>query len=321
MNQFLINKDAPEYAFKASLGTVSSSVEDGSFSMSAYKKGQIFAHPFWGRLMFSVEGMSINKKKVPVTVDHDTSKGCGYANSFEIGDSVKLDGKFAKNQHADYVKSMGGGMECSLQFEQTTLEIEFIEYGESGVVDGITVEGPLVVFSKSEIIEVAFTLLGAVPSTTASFKSFLQPPISKEIIMADVPNQADVRASVEKELQTKFTKMSEMCSDEKFVVACFSKGIYMEQFSAELLKKQGEEIVSFKAEVETLKAENAELKAKLESEGPAPASFGVSENKVDEPKNYMEAIAQFKAKGQDHATAMVSAAKGYPSLYKTFSGR
>lgn len=320
MNKLLIKSDAPEYAFKASLGTVTSSEED-TFSMNAYQKGQIFMHPFWGRVMFSVEGMSISKKKVPTTIDHNTSQGCGYATDFSFGDAVEFKGKFAKNKHADYVKSMMDGMECSLQFDQSTLEIDFVEEGESDMVDGIPVEGPLVIFRKGEIIEVAFTLLGAVPSTSASFKSFLQPPIKQEIIMADAPNHADIKASVEKELQLKFTKMSEMCPDEKFVVSCFSKGIDMEDFSAELLKKQGAEIVSFKAQVEALSVENADLKSKLENVGPAPVSFGQSDSQVDEPKTYMEAIVAFKAKGQDHATAMVSAVKAYPALYKTFSGR
>lgn len=294
-------------------------VEESKFTLSPYKKGQRVKHPWWGEFMFETSSMRMGRKRIPVTVDHDTSRGAGYATSMSIGEDglVNLDGDFVKNEHADYIKSFKGAdvMETSLQFDPMETEFVILDEGEFKEVDGEEVEGPLVIFRNSPIVEVAFTLMGAVPNTQTSFSQ--QSSIAKESPMADkVPNEAEIQASARTQMQAQFARMNEMCGDKEFVASCFSKGMSIEDFSEKVIEKQNAEIAQFKAQVAQLEADLEAAKA----EGQDGVQFSAAAAQGGEPEklDYKGIVAKFCAEGMKSGEAHIKAAREFPEEYSAF---
>jgi len=307
-----LQTQAPSEAFRFRAGNGSvKELEAGSFELEPYQLGQAVKHWYWGAFVFEASSLKMYKDEIPALVDHDTMKGCGRIKAMAKDVKVKMSGEFIDNEHAKYVKSMKGLMECSLRFNDSQTDVEEIKEGHSVEVDGFTHQGPIVVFRNAPIMEVSFTLFGAVPNTSTSFSK-------REIIMADAPSQksADVSAVIE--------NMSAMCSDAQFVLQCFKKGMGIEEFSANLLGKQNLEIEQFKKEIEAKDAEISSLKEKLAKPmtGSNPVTFSDhSTHAENAPKTYLEAIEKFKAEGKDQKSAMSLAGKNYPELYKAFVGR
>jgi len=304
------NQQIPSEAFRfrAGNGSVKSVSETGSFELAPYKLGQLVEHWYWGKFLFEVSSAKMYKDTIPALVDHDTAKGCGKITAMKKDNGLQVTGEFIDNEHAKYVRSMNGLMECSLRFNESRTDIEEIKEGNKVEVDGVEHEGPLVVFRNAEIMEVSFTLFGAIPNTTTSF--------NKGFIMADTPKIADPSAVIE--------KMSALCKDASFVLQCFKKGMSVDEFASSLVVKQNLEIEQFKVELQNKDAEIAELKTKMAKQptGVAPVAFGAPVAQASaEPKTYMEAIAKFKAEGKDQKTAMSMACGQYPELYKSFTGR
>jgi hypothetical protein len=309
-NQLQIKAPSEAFRFRAGNGSVKE-LETGTFSLEPYALGQAVDHWYWGRFVFEASSMKMYKEEIPALVDHDTMKGCGRIKSMKKDGKVSMSGEFIDNEHAKYVKSMKGLMECSLRFNESQTDIEEIKEGNEIEVDGFKHQGPLFVFRNAPIMEVSFTLFGAVPNTSTSFSK-------RETVMADAPitKSADVSAVIE--------KMSGMCSDAQFVLQCFKKGMGIEEFSANLLGKQNLEIEQFKKEIEAKDAEILSLKEKLAkpNAGSNPVVFNAPSDKSDSaPKTYLEAIEKFKAEGKDQKSAMSLACKNFPELYKVFVGR
>ena len=317
MNQ--LSKTIPSDACQLRAIGGATSVDEDTFTLTPYKKGQRVEHPFWGAFVFETSTIRMGKKKIPVTVDHKTSMGCGYASDMEIGEFVQFKGTFVDNEHARYVKSYKGAdvMETSLRFDPMVTEMVFLDDGESEVIDGISHDGPLHIFKNASLIECAFTLIGAIPDTATNFgksTSIVEKP------MADVPSKADIQASVHAELQASFTKMNSMCDDKDFVTTCFSKGMSIEDFSADLIVKLKEENVQFKSQIETLKTDLAARPEKVE-EGAEGVSFsaGASESQAEvEPTDAAGWVAKFSKEGSTEGEAWLRIAREKPEVYSQF---
>lgn len=313
---------APIEAAQFKLGPTEVSVDEekSTFEMRPYKKGQVVEHWYWDKFVFETDSMRMKKDVIPALVDHDTMAGAGAISEMSIDEFVSFKGEFVENQHSEYVKSMRGLMETSLRFDLNETDAEYIVEGAEVEVDGFKHEGPLYVFRNAPIMESSFTLFGHVPDTSTSFNK-------QETPMADAPNPTDVRASVTSEL----AKFSSMCSDAEFVLACFNKGMSIEQFSSELLTKQSQEITSLKEKNESLEQEISELKAKADTaaspaEGAPVVEFSSSEGAEAEgadkaPADFMSAIESFKGEGMDARAALTKAAQTYPELYAKHTGR
>ena len=297
-------------------------LDEDTFTLVPYKKGQRVKHPFWGEFVFETSTVKMGKKRIPVTVDHKTSMGCGFATDMEVDEHVQFKGTFVDNEHARYVKSYKGAevMETSLQFDPMDTEMVFLGDGESEVVDGIEQAGPLHIFKNASLIECAFTLLGAIPNTATNFGKFNSN--SKESPMADAPNKADIQASAQAELQAKFTKMNSMSDDKEFVATCFSKGMSIEDFSADLIEKLKAENTQFKSQIETLKADLAARPEKPE-EGADGVSFSAGKSddadKEVEPSTPAEWCAKFvKDCNISEGQAWLKIAREKPEVYSQF---
>jgi hypothetical protein len=295
--------------------------KDNAFSMVAYKAGQVIEHWYWEKLAFELSSMSMRKEKIPALVDHETDHVCGVITAFSKNGQAEFKGHFVDNENADYVKSLRElGQECSLRFDADKAIVEQVPAGMSIVVDGFTIKGPVAVIKQCEIMEVSFTVFGAVPDTKTSFStSQLQ-----EKKMAETPTTpADVRASVEKELKAKFSKFTEISGDKNFALECFSQDMSIEAFSEKLIGKLKTEVSAFQIKVSELEGQLAQAQSEIAEfkKAPVAATFTATENCADAPKNYMEAVSQFKAKGKNIEESLQLAAKAFPQLYLAHSGR
>jgi hypothetical protein len=313
-------KTAPSEASQFRMGSTDVELEEGAstFSMKPYKKGQVVEHFYWGAFVFETSSMKMRKDNIPALIDHDTAKLSGRIDAMDTsGDHVEFSGEFLDNDNAKYVKDGRGLMETSLRFDLDNTDAEYVVEGAEVEVDGFSHQGPLYVFRNAPIMESSFTLFGHVPDTVTSF-------VKQENNMADAPNTADVRASVQSDL----SKMSAMCGDANFVLECFNKGMNIEQFSSELLGKQAEEIKSLTEKNEALELEVSEFKKKESSatSGASAVQFSSSENQAGESeevevKDFMGAISKFKKDGLGHREALVKASREFPELYKQHTGR
>lgn len=306
------------------------SVDDASFTLSAYKLGQKVAHPYWGEFVFETSSLKMAKSKIPVTVDHSTSRGCGYATEMKIEDGVvNFPGNFVENEHSEYVKSFKGTdmFQCSLQFDPMVTEFQWIDDNELVEVDGVEHKGPMVVFKNAEVIEVAFTLLPAVPDTSSSFS---QPSFSKEKVMAeDKAKDAESRKLGHAESIAKFNRMNAMCENKVLVSTCFAQDMSLEDFSVEVTKdlkasnaQLSADLESKNQELEAVKAELAQFKKGSEGVSPVPGSGG---DASAEPKGFMDKVSKFAAdnnltQGAAFKKMIVSDPEGYREYRKELLG-
>jgi hypothetical protein len=295
-------------------------VSEDKFTLTPYKMGQRVEHPWWGAFMFDVSSMKMGRKVIPVTVDHDTSRGAGYASSMNVSEdgTVSFDGDFVDNEHSKYIKSFKGAdvMETSLQFDPSMTEFVYLEEGEFKDVDGVEQEGPLVIFRNAPIIEVAFTLMGAVPNTSTSFSQPLVLP--KESAMADdnkSPNTADITKSAEDAMQSKFTRMNEMCPDKGLVATCFSKNMSIEDFSQKVIESLTEENTQFKARIAELETQVAS--AVPEGSNGVAFSAGAGEQSPED-LGYQALVDQAIASGDKASVAFRKIAISHPDKYEAY---
>lgn len=295
-------------------------VDEGTFTLKPYTMGQRVEHSYWEAFVFEVSSMRMGRDVIPVTVDHDTAKGAGFASSMSFDDNgvLSFGGEFVDNEHSVYVKSYKktNVMQTSLQFDPANTDMIYIGEEESTEVDGVMHQGPLFVFKNATIVEVAFTLMGAVPDTSTSFSNH---PF-KEITMADsVPNEAEIRTSTMNEVQAQFAKMNAICGDPILVASCFAKGMSMDDFNGEVIKNLNETNVQFAEKITALEAELVIAKATPVVEGAAPSKFTAEggEPTTDVP-DFMSTVAKFTAEGMLKSKAVIHVCKTHPELYDTF---
>ena len=307
-------KTIPSEATELRAGSQNLKLEEETFSLTPYA-GQLVKHWYWGAFVFESSSMRMAKEKIPALLDHDTTKGCGVIDSFDLdGNETVFSGRFVENEHTDYIKAMKEvGMECSLRFDPEETRIEEVPEGAEVEVNGETFTGPLFVFRDTLIKEVSFTLFGHVPNTETSF---VHSSIQKGEPMAEsVPSQAELEQSAQNSMTDKLSRMNEMCDDANFVMECFTKGMSIEDFGSELLSKQSEELTSLKGKVSDLEAQLEEAKS---TDGVA-FSAGESADVEPEPADFVgKANKLAKDEGIKLHVAFSRVAKENPDLYEQF---
>jgi hypothetical protein len=185
----------------------------------------------------------------------------------------------------------------------------------------------MVVFKNAEVIEVAFTLLPAVPETSSSFS---QPSFSKEKVMAeDKAKEAESRKLGHVESVAKFNKMNAMCDNKVLVSTCFAKDMSLEDFSIEVttdLKASNTQLsADLEAKNQELEAVKAELaQFKKGSEGVAPVEGSAGDGSAA-PKGFMDKVVKFATEnsltqGAAFKKLIVSDPEGYKQYRKQLLG-
>lgn len=139
------------------------------FTMLANSGKPIRDHAWFGSLGINLQGVRWTGK-VPVLLDHDTTKRIGVAEALSVTDNgLEATGKFLRNADAQAVlQDSKAGFPWQASVYLKASKVLEIAAGEEHVVNGHTMTGPGYVFEESELREVTFTALGADPNTSAA---------------------------------------------------------------------------------------------------------------------------------------------------------
>lgn len=147
--------------------------------------GKPFSHWYFGKMALDLEGMKLNKSRLPVLLDHRTDQIVGFTSSISkdmksgglIAEAVLVEGTDAAGK-VRLLAEQGYPWQASVYVPVS--KIEELGEGASSQVNGYTFTGPGVIFRESTLREVTVTALGADEQTSA--ERFGD---RKDLIMAD----------------------------------------------------------------------------------------------------------------------------------------
>jgi hypothetical protein len=123
---------------------------------------------WYGRMIIDIDGMR-TEPKLPILRSHDHDRVVGSGGSFKDADHLYIEGDFSKvTEDAKEVLDLADeGSHGRRQSGSGRRKFFFVEAGASRVVNGMKVEGPIDVWTKSYVREVSFVTLGADSRTAA----------------------------------------------------------------------------------------------------------------------------------------------------------
>lgn len=295
-NQFSPDMNKTEIPQSAAVFTMGRSVtfkksdddQKQNLKLNLYDGG-VHNHPYWGTLAFSLEGMKLARKRVPILFAHDTNIRLGMSSAASFDGGFELEGSYMESLSPDAAavkNDMDGGFEfeSSLAFDLASAKLEWIDDGQSAEVNGKKLKGPGTVVRNCKVIEGSVCVFGALNNTrTRTFEndnnSFLERNrnmTEKMTIESFKADHSDLHAEVfnkgkadgEKAERDLFARIVEACGDDKaMAVQCFTDG------------KTPEEALQMRND--KLAKDNAELTVKLSK---ASTEKTAPEKKVDPAK-------------------------------------
>ncbi len=125
--------------------------------------GHTLTPPMQGSYIIDLAGTKSGKSP-KANLDHKSTQRVGHVTEFENdGKSLTMGGKLsAKTPYRDEVSdSAGDGYEWNVSIEGTLNKPVFLKAGETDIVNGRHIEGPITIFRQSTITELAFVSRGA----------------------------------------------------------------------------------------------------------------------------------------------------------------
>lgn len=134
--------------------------------------GRVIPHPYFGKFAVDMSGMKIGRQKKPVHEDHKTELKVGFSDTVAIDKKfhVRAGGAFLMNDtHAQKVMSNADdGYPFQASIFPFPDEIEFVQPGETALVNGMNMKGPGAILRKSRLRELSFCGLGADENTSST---------------------------------------------------------------------------------------------------------------------------------------------------------
>lgn len=140
------------------------------FTGLAYSGKPITGHYYWGSVVFDMSTMTV-PPKLPALIDHDRGQRAGYVTSFSVTDGAgfTVTGNLLTNESGSSVsKDSDEGFPWQMSIHIEPGSTEEVQPGNSVVVNGQTLAGPITVFRNSVVKEVSFTATGYDSNTTAT---------------------------------------------------------------------------------------------------------------------------------------------------------
>jgi hypothetical protein len=141
-----------------------------TFSIRAYTGGVMQVHGFFDPVIVDLQGLKARGTQIPILNGHSHDRIVGHSTDVEVSDQgVSVRGVvsgvgFYANE---VVESAKNGFPWQASIGASVDRALFLEEGETMVINGQTVKGPLVVAKKTRLNEVSFVPLGADPKTSA----------------------------------------------------------------------------------------------------------------------------------------------------------
>lgn len=224
------------------------------FRMRAYNGAVVQRH--YGEFVIDMEGLG-HKAKVPMLYEHDKTKIVGFADVVSPGkDYLDLEGQLSSvtsyGRQVAELSDEGFPWQASVGIDVT--KREDLESGESAVVNGRQVNGPISIAREWELKETSFLMSGADSNTYAVALGDDTNTDSKEALVADTKDARE-------ELQELLAAVPD---ETELVTQAFLAGETLTDIKLRIADRDKEELVAIRVEREALKAEVAELREKLE---------------------------------------------------------
>lgn len=257
------------------------------FQMLAYTGAPVARA--YGQFVIDLEGIQ-RRDKVPMLVDHDGGKIAGFADEMILTDrGLELAGVLSsKTKFGLEVAALSDeGFPWQGSVGLDVMEREEVAAGVDCEVNGLKLSGPLSIARKSRLSETSFLYSGADSATYA-------------VALSSQPSEAPVAETDTREDLAKFLKA--FPGQEALAAQRFIENKTVTDVKLELAALDREALAAVRAEVETLKAENATLAEELATikaldvaAGQPGVGFNASSRQgerlapVAEPKNPKEA--------------------------------
>jgi hypothetical protein len=141
--------------------------------MEAYSGGIIKDHFWWGDLAIDTDGLKMSGK-IPILVDHDTSRKVGYG-KFTVDKDHKIiptESKFLDTEHAqEFIKLSDEGFPYQASIYARPTKIQRLMEKEEVEVNGFKMKGPGTIWRESVLKECSIVTFGADPNTKSAAMS------------------------------------------------------------------------------------------------------------------------------------------------------
>ncbi len=141
------------------------------FSMTAYTGGPMSVGYWDAPVVIDLAGLAIPSRHIPIRLQHDPEAGVGHTDRLEVAaGELVAEGVISRATDAarDVVESARRGFPWQASVGAAIKKYEFVKGGQSAVVNGRSVAGPVYIMREATLGEISFVDLGADSATSVS---------------------------------------------------------------------------------------------------------------------------------------------------------
>jgi regulator of replication initiation timing len=141
-----------------------------TFAGVAYSGGIVTDQSYWDAVAFDLDGLEFAPDRMPVLRDHDSTRIVGYTTGHSKAGRLEVRGTLLEGsgEAAEVAGMADQGYPWQLSVHIVPDSVENLERGDSAVVNGRRMDGPLAIFRRSAVREVSFCAVGADRGTSAT---------------------------------------------------------------------------------------------------------------------------------------------------------
>lgn len=240
-----------------------------TFSMVAYSGGAITQGFAKEKIYVDLNGMKVNKEKLPILLDHKSENRVGHAEVVaNDGETLSVSGvvSAASKSAEEVIESSNNGFSFEASIGAKVTKWDSISAKKTTTVNGRTIQGPALVARASVLREVSFVGTGADPSTSVVVAK--QPenetPTTKELTMSDF-NIDEIKAGLIEGVKETVNEMIQGERSRNAIVAAAGDNA---ELAAEAIE------AGWSAELVAEKAANLKLQNELKAAKAAPVESG-----------------------------------------------
>lgn len=140
------------------------------FSMTAYTGGPMKLENFDRPVYVDIAGVMLSSKRLPALREHDRNRIIGHTEAIEIGETIDVVGVISGvgPDAMEVMAAADNGFPWQASIGADVVELERVDRGATGQVNGRTVEGPAYIARRTTLCEISFVPIGADGATAAS---------------------------------------------------------------------------------------------------------------------------------------------------------
>jgi lambda family phage portal protein len=146
-----------------------------TFTITGYTGAPMSVAGFYSPVVVDLAGLKASRERIPILLDHDASRIIGQGTPTIDASGVQIVGTITGDDaHANSVVTHAkNGFEWQASIGASIVRQEFLKAGETAVVNGRDVSGPLLIARESRLQETSFVAIGADNQTSATVAASL----------------------------------------------------------------------------------------------------------------------------------------------------